>query len=682
MKKFLIILIVLQLFLTHIHVALAVGDLPSGANPNDYTKSGVQAQIEEYLCAPTPAPKDKGETNFNYLNMSPADTAAANNNGSNDLYNCINKMYRFAIVLGSVMGVFYIVLAGYLYINSAGSSEAVDKAKSMFTSSITAMVILFAGYILLRALNPDLIKFQNIQPPSIRIEPSAAPALSYTGGTTTPPLNGASTGDVTPLAGRILSNSANITLATVHPSGIPDSANAAQNIKDAAAGKPATRSSYLGAPGGTVYLNPNMLAALAAIGDKYKIEVSEIAGGSHSQNSKHYTGNAFDINYINGKHLTAPNIAGVQDVMAMCTALGGKPNDETTSANHVHCDSFPAPKTTTVTTPGQCNVLNTGSANVNSLKATCFGANAERASKIANKESGGDPSRMSRVDKCEPGGEEVSFGLFQINITAHKIGTLDCPKAFDKLFQANNKTCKVVNKPLYDQCKAAALTESKNITAACVVTANGTNWQPYNNACPNTDGTPSAPGPTVQVPDINKIIKSWTGEDPYPNAKWDTTKPALKTAYEAFNQAWIAQGNNALAVRQVYRPKEYQDHIRSIWEAWRLKNNNTSTDGYRCNEISHLSTSDVVNMTASQNSILNSEVSKHSTAIEKTPPACISDHSQGIAIDITPPATSGALYKKWIEVGVSVGLCHYIAGDQPHFALRSELPTGTNCSVE
>ncbi|MFJ9589655.1 hypothetical protein [Streptomyces acidicola] len=35
----------------------------------------------------------------------------------------------------------------------------------------------------------------------------------------------------------------------------------------------------------------------------YRISVSEIVGGDHSSNSKHYAGFAFDINHINGRHV-------------------------------------------------------------------------------------------------------------------------------------------------------------------------------------------------------------------------------------------------------------------------------------------------------------------------------------------------------------------------------------------
>lgn len=114
----------------------------------------------------------------------------------------------------------------------------------------------------------------------------------------------------------------NIKLATVHVSGVADQANARQNIEDTAAGRPAKRSSYGNAPGGTVQLDRDMLSCMLDLADTYRFSVSEIAGGSHSSNSRHYAGIAFDVNIINGEHVRA----GHPDQMAFrthCRNLGG-----------------------------------------------------------------------------------------------------------------------------------------------------------------------------------------------------------------------------------------------------------------------------------------------------------------------------------------------------------------------
>ena len=152
------------------------------------------------------------------------------------------------------------------------------------------------------------------------------------------PLNAAA------IAEEILS-SPRIKLATSHVSGVVDEANPRQNMEDTAAGHAAHRSSYGGAPGGTVALNLSMLRGLIGLAERYSFAVSELCGGSHNPNSRHYAGVAFDVNEINGK----PVRAGHPDLdafKAMCRKLGatevlgpGQPNH----ATHVHA-GWPRPK--------------------------------------------------------------------------------------------------------------------------------------------------------------------------------------------------------------------------------------------------------------------------------------------------------------------------------------------------
>ena len=131
----------------------------------------------------------------------------------------------------------------------------------------------------------------------------------------------------------------NIVLAESHVSEVTDLATARDNIQQTADGKPAQRSAYDNAPGGTVALEQRMLWGLRMIADRFKLRVSEIAGGSHSPNSRHYAGLAFDLNQINGVDVSETNnsVAGVQKI---CRALGATealgPGDAG-HGGHVHC---------------------------------------------------------------------------------------------------------------------------------------------------------------------------------------------------------------------------------------------------------------------------------------------------------------------------------------------------------
>lgn len=171
-KKYFLIYLLSLVILSDANVVLAVD------TANTSGKTAVQQSIETYLCAPTEVSKEKNSNetgSFTGMRDRQKEKEIQYNSGLNntakyDLYKCINQLYKFAIAISSVIAVFFLVIAGYLYMSSEGNAESVDKAKSILVSSITAMVILFSGYILLRAINPDLITFQNIQPPSVKLQ--------------------------------------------------------------------------------------------------------------------------------------------------------------------------------------------------------------------------------------------------------------------------------------------------------------------------------------------------------------------------------------------------------------------------------------------------------------------------------------------------------------------------------
>ncbi len=180
-KKYFILLLGMQILFAHANIAHAIsGDDPT-KGVTQYT--GVQSQIEEFLCAPTnnnqgatPSITDAGKGTGSGTGATSGKTseqlsyeAGNRNTAKYDLYNCINRIYRFAIVLAAAIGVLFIVIAGYLYMSSEGNNESITKAKEILVTTITSFVILFMGYIFLRAINPELIEFKNIQPPSVAL---------------------------------------------------------------------------------------------------------------------------------------------------------------------------------------------------------------------------------------------------------------------------------------------------------------------------------------------------------------------------------------------------------------------------------------------------------------------------------------------------------------------------------
>jgi hypothetical protein len=137
-------------------------------------------------------------------------------------------------------------------------------------------------------------------------------------------------------------NAGNITLYPRQVSGRNDGADALSNIQDAAAGQMVQTSSYGNAAGyGPTSLGQSMLDALLELrqGYGYSFRVTSIAGGSHSPNSYHYQGTAFDVDRIDGVKINGTT-HGVREVMMACTMMGASnvlgPGDGGHSS-HIHC---------------------------------------------------------------------------------------------------------------------------------------------------------------------------------------------------------------------------------------------------------------------------------------------------------------------------------------------------------
>jgi hypothetical protein len=143
------------------------------------------------------------------------------------------------------------------------------------------------------------------------------------------------------LARQIKANT-RIALDPSHVSGRVDLATARLNIADVAAGRLAKRSSYENAPGGYTSVDSRLLRALRRMGERGRVAVSEIAGGSHSRGSTHYSGRGLDIRSVNGVPVSRGSSYGM--AVEACRAFGAvrifHPAYDPFGGHqgHVHCD--------------------------------------------------------------------------------------------------------------------------------------------------------------------------------------------------------------------------------------------------------------------------------------------------------------------------------------------------------
>ena len=202
-------------------------------------------------------------------------------------------------------------------LNANGASVAVDGA---FGPATTAAVTSFQSG---AGLTADGI-----------VGPATWKALiAGTGGGTTPPPSG----DAAATAQAILDN----TGIELYELGSDAASTSLANVRDTAAGRPAKTSPEGDAGVTSVALNPAMLDALLKLNTQYghSVRVTSIAGEDHSTGSAHYSGDAVDIDLIDGVRVSAG--ADHQAIQNACAEMGATltlgPGDAG-HADHVHCE--------------------------------------------------------------------------------------------------------------------------------------------------------------------------------------------------------------------------------------------------------------------------------------------------------------------------------------------------------
>lgn len=111
-----------------------------------------------------------------------------------------------------------------------------------------------------------------------------------------------------------------------------------------------------------------------------------------------------------------------------------------------------------------------------------WGSNAAAAACIAQNESSCGAANMRSADNARDN-RQVSVGLYQINLTVHKMTcngvTLDCPKAFSGKYTGSSKNVSIVDENLYQQCRNAALNNSCNTTKARELFTQAGDWDDW-----------------------------------------------------------------------------------------------------------------------------------------------------------------------------------------------------------
>ncbi len=72
---------------------------------------------------------------------------------------CVNQIYVWSLGVGVLLALLMMVLGGYYLMTAAGNAEQAAKGKEYITGALIGVTILFAAYLLLNEINPDLVNF-------------------------------------------------------------------------------------------------------------------------------------------------------------------------------------------------------------------------------------------------------------------------------------------------------------------------------------------------------------------------------------------------------------------------------------------------------------------------------------------------------------------------------------------
>lgn len=70
----------------------------------------------------------------------------------------IRSVYSFALTAVGIVVFVRILYAGFLYLTAAGNMSKTSDAKNKIQNAIIGAILLFAAYLILYIINPDLVK--------------------------------------------------------------------------------------------------------------------------------------------------------------------------------------------------------------------------------------------------------------------------------------------------------------------------------------------------------------------------------------------------------------------------------------------------------------------------------------------------------------------------------------------
>lgn len=82
----------------------------------------------------------------------------------------IIALYKYAIVIGSVLAVVAVMIGGILYLTAGGIPSNIERAKGVILGSLTGLIILICSHLVLNMINPELVNLKSLTIETIKEE--------------------------------------------------------------------------------------------------------------------------------------------------------------------------------------------------------------------------------------------------------------------------------------------------------------------------------------------------------------------------------------------------------------------------------------------------------------------------------------------------------------------------------
>jgi hypothetical protein len=79
----------------------------------------------------------------------------------------IQSIYNYAIGIVGILAAVVLMFGGVRWLLAGGSPDKISDAKAWIGASITGLVLVLTSYMILNTINPDLVSFKEIAPPTV-----------------------------------------------------------------------------------------------------------------------------------------------------------------------------------------------------------------------------------------------------------------------------------------------------------------------------------------------------------------------------------------------------------------------------------------------------------------------------------------------------------------------------------